>query len=143
MTSLRKTALAAGLFYLLSFVSIPTLVLYAAVRAPNYVIGPGPDANVLIGAILELIVGLAGIGSAVALFPVVRRQNEGVALGLVASRTLEAAMLFAGVMCLLSVVSLRQDGAGAGALLLGQTLATMYGRTLLVGQSFIPAVNGL
>src|SRR4051794_7249188 len=108
MTSPRKTALAAGLFYLLSFVSIPTLVLYGAVRAPNYILGPGPDTSVLIGAILEVIVGLAGIGTAVALFPVLKRQNEGVALGLVASRTLEAATLFAGVVCLLAVVSLRQ-----------------------------------
>ena len=143
MTSLRKTALVAGLFYLLSFISMPTLILYGAVRAPNYIVGPGPDTGVLIGAILELIVGLAGIGTAVALFPVVKRQNEGVALGFVASRTLEAAMIFAGVMCLLSVVTLRQAGAGAGALVIGQTLVAMYDRTVLIGQSFMPAVNGL
>ena len=85
MTSLRKTALAAGLFYLLSFISMPILILYGAVRAPNYIVGPGPDTGVLVGAILEVIVGLAGIGTAVALFPVLKRQNEGVALGFVAS----------------------------------------------------------
>lgn len=143
MTSLRKTALAAGLFYLLSFISMPTLILYGAVRDPSYIVGPGPDTSVLVGAILELIVGLAGIGTAVALFPVVKRQNEGVALGFVASRTLEAAMIFAGVVCLLSVVTLRQAGAGAGALVIGQTLVALYDRTFLVGQSFMPAVNGL
>ena len=143
MTSLRKTALAAGFFYLLSFVSIPTLIIYGAVRDPNYIVGPGPDTGVLIGAILELIVGLAGIGTAVALFPVVKRQNEGVALGFVASRTLEAATIFAGVMCLLSVVTLRQAGAGPGALVIGQTLVSLYDRTFLIGQSFMPAVNGL
>jgi hypothetical protein len=143
MTSLRKSALAAGAFYLLSFVSIPTLVLYGAVRDPHYIVGPGPDTGILVGAMLELIVGLAGIGTAVALYPVVKRQNEGVALGFVASRTLEAAMIFAGVMCLLSVVSLRQAGAGTGSLVLGQMLVAMYDRTFLIGQSLMPAVNGL
>ena len=84
--SMRKNALAAGMLYLLTFVSIPTLFLYAAVRSPNYILGPGPDTPVLIGGILEIIVALAGIGTAVALYPVVKRQNEGVALGFVGSR---------------------------------------------------------
>src|SRR5205807_2229520 len=81
MSPLRKTAFAAGALYLLSFVSIPTLFLYIPVRASNYVLGSGSDTGVIVGAILEMIVALAGIGTAVALFPVVKRQNEGVALG--------------------------------------------------------------
>ena len=80
----------------------------------------------LVGAVLEMIVALAGIGTAVALYPVVKRQNEGVALGFVGSRTLEAATIFAGVVSLLSVVTLRQAGAGAGALVIGQTLVALY-----------------
>jgi hypothetical protein len=139
----RRTALAAGVFYLLTFVSIPTLFLYAAVKSPNYIVGPGPDTAAIIGGILEMIVALAGIGTAVALYPVLKRQNEGVALGFVGSRTLEAATIFAGVACLLSVVSLRQAGAGAGALVTAQTLVALYNRTFFVGQSFIPAVNAL
>jgi hypothetical protein len=78
--SMRKIALAAGILYLLTFVSIPTLSLYAPVHDPNYIIGPGPDTPVIVGGILEIIVALAGIGTAVALFPLVKRQNEGVAL---------------------------------------------------------------
>src|SRR6185312_16877430 len=77
MTAQRKTALAAGVLYLLTFVSIPTLFIYAAVKSPNYIIGAGPDTAAIIGGMLELIVGLAGIGAAVALFPVLKRQNEG------------------------------------------------------------------
>ena len=69
MTSLRKTALVAGVLYLLTFVSIPTLALYAPVRDPNYIVGPGPDTAVLVGGILEIIVALAGIGTAVVLLP--------------------------------------------------------------------------
>ena len=80
------------MFYLLSFISIPTLFLYGPVKSAIYILGDGPDTDVLIGAILELIVGLAGIGTAVVLFPVVKRQNEGAALGLVGARTLECAL---------------------------------------------------
>ncbi|MDB5022903.1 MAG: hypothetical protein JWP78_658 [Mucilaginibacter sp.] len=141
MTSLRKTSLAAGLFYLLTFVSIPTLALYVPVHDPNYIVGHGPDTAVFIGGILEIIVGLAGIGTAVALYPVLRKQNEGVALGFVGSRVLEAGTIFAGVAFLLTIVSLRQ--AGAGALVAGQTLVALYDRMFLIGQSFMPAVNAL
>jgi Domain of unknown function (DUF4386) len=143
MTSLRKTALVAGALYLLTFISIPTLALYASVRDPKYIIGPGPDTPILFGGILEMIVALAGIGTAVVLYPVVKRQNEGVALGFVGSRVLEAATIFAGVACLLTVVTLRQAGVGANALVTGQALVVLYDRTFLIGQSFIPAVNAL
>jgi hypothetical protein len=66
MTSLRKTALAAGIFYLLSFVSIPTLALYEPIRDANYVVGPGSGTGVIFGVVLEIVVALAGIGTAVA-----------------------------------------------------------------------------
>jgi hypothetical protein len=143
MSPVRKTALVAGVLYLLTFVSIPTLGLYGAIHDPNYIIGPGPDTSVLIGAGLELIVALAGIGTAVALYPVLRKQNEGVALGLVGSRVLEASTMFAGVAFLLTIVSLRQAGAGADMVGTGRALVTLYDRIFLVGQSFMPAVNDL
>jgi hypothetical protein len=142
-TSLRKTALIAGLLYLLTFVSIPTLALYGSVHGPNYIIGPGSNSPVLVGGVLEVIVALAGIGTAVVLYPVVKRQNEAVALGLVGSRVLEAAGILAGVACLLTIVSLREAGAGNGALVTGQTLAILYDRINLLSQSLMPAVNDL
>jgi len=133
----------AGALYLLTFVSIPTLALYGPVHDPNYIVGPGPDSGVFSGAMLELIVALAGIGTAVALYSVVKRQHEGLAIGFVGSRVLEASTIFAGVACLLSVVTLRQAGAGADALPTGHALVAMYDRMFLVGQSLIPAVNAL
>ena len=142
-TLMRKNSLVAGAFYLLTFVSIPTLALYTSVRDPNFIVGPGPDTNVFVGGLLEIIVALAGIVTAIALYPVVKRQNEGVALGFVASRVLEASATFVSVACLLSVVSLRQAGAGAGALVIGQALVAMYDRVFLLGQSLMPAVNAL
>ena len=143
MNSLRKTSLVAGVFYLLTFVSIPTLALYGPVRGPNFIVGPGPDTPVFVGAILEIIVALTGIGSAVALYPVVKRQGQARALGLVASRTLEAASITAGVVTLLSIVTLRQAGVGAAGLVTGQALAAQYTWMFHLSQSFIPIVNAV
>ena len=143
MSPVRRTALVAGVLYLLTFVSIPTLGLYASVHDPKYVIGPGPDTGVLVGGILEIIVALAGIGTAVVLYPLVKRQNESLAVGFVASRALEAATIFAGVSFLLTVVSLRQDGVGPDALVTSRALVDLYDRMFLVGQSFMPAVNAV
>ena len=142
-TSPRKTALVAGVLYLLTFVSIPTLFIYDQVKSANYIIGAGPDTAAIIGGILEIIVALAGIGTAVTLFPVLKWQNEGAALGLVASRVLESGTIFVGVAFLLSIVTLRQAGAGAEALVTSHALAALYDRIFLLGQSFMPAVNDL
>jgi hypothetical protein len=143
VNSTRKVALVAGVLYLLTFVSIPTLALYGPIHDSMYIVGPGPDTPVFIGSILEIIVALAGIGTAVVLYPVLKRQNEGIALGLVGSRVLEAGTIFAGVAFLLTVVTLRQAGAGTDALVAGQTLVALYDRIFLIGQSFMPAVNDL
>jgi hypothetical protein len=141
--STRIISLVAGVLYLLTFISIPTLALYGPVHEPNYMISLGPDTPIIVGAVMEIIVALAGIGTAVILFPVVKRQNEGVALGFVGSRILEGATIFAGVVCLLSVVALRQSGGGANALVAGRVLVAMYDKTFLIGQSLMPAVNAL
>jgi hypothetical protein len=143
MDALRKTALAAGVFYLLSFVSIPSLVLYTAVKKPDYILGVGPDTQVLIGGLLEFIVALAGIGTAVALYPVVKRQNGGLAMGFVGIRVLEAATIVAGVVSLLSVVTLRKTGAGTGALGTAHALVAEYKWTFLLGQATLPGVSAV
>jgi hypothetical protein len=74
---------------------------------------------------------------------VVKRQNEAVALGFVSARVLEAATIFVGVASLLAVVTLRQAGAGADALVTGRALVALYDRMFLLGQSLIPALNAL
>ena len=147
VNSTRKTALVAGIFYLITFVSIPTLGLYTSVKSKDFIISSGADTGALWGCFLEVIVALAGIGTAVTLFPVVKRQNEGMALGFVATRTLEAAMIFAGVASLLSLVALQKAGAsGAEATSLttmGQGLVAFYNKVFLVGQSLMPVANAL
>ena len=117
MNATRKTALVAGIFYLITFVSIPTLALYGPVRNHRvWILGSGGHTGLLAGGVLEVIVALAGIGTAVTLYPVVKRQHEAVALGFVAARVLEACMIFTGVVNLLSLVTIREDlGGAAGA----------------------------
>jgi len=146
----RRTALIAGLLYLLTFISIPILALYGPVtNHTDWILGTGTDTGVLIGSVLELIVALAGIGTAVVLFPVVRRQNEAAALGLAATRILEAGIIFAGVFSLLSAVTLRQDvggatGADATALVAtGRSLVAFHDWTFLLGQGLMPVLNAL
>ena len=139
----RKISLAAGILYLLTFVSIPTLFIYGPVKSVGYILGAGPDTGAVVGGILEIIVALAGIGTAVVLFPLLRKQYEGVALGLVGSRVLEGACIFVGVAVILAIVSLRQAGVGADALVVSQALATLYSTIFLISQSFLPAINDL
>ena len=150
ITSLRKTALVAGVFYLITFISIPTLALYGPVKNHrDWILSSGSHTGVLAGGFLEVIVALAGIGTAVTLYPVLKRQNEGVALGFVAARVLEAGMIFTGVVSLLSLVTLRQDlggAAGANAAALVTTAAShvaVYNWTFLLSQSIMPAINAL
>lgn len=148
MDSMRKTALVAGLLYLITFLAVATLTLYGTVlKDPAYILTSGSDTGVRWGALIEVIVALAGIGCAITLFPVVKRQNEAFALGYVTTRVVEAGMIFIGVVSLLSLVTLRQDlGQAAGAdsaslLTTGSLLVGTYNAAFLLGQTLMPAMN--
>jgi hypothetical protein len=153
VTYSRKLALATGVFFLITIIaSIPAaFVFYAPVLGdPRYVLGGGADTSVFWGALLEVITALACIGTAVALFPVVKKQNEAVALGYVAVRVLEATIIVVGIAGLLSVVTLRQEFAGAAdadvASLgqLGQGLLAIHDATFLLGPGLLAGLgNGL
>jgi hypothetical protein len=141
MTTSRKTSLTAGILYLLTFISIPTLSLYHEIHQPNFVLGSAPSTEVVLGGMLELVMALACIGTALAFYPVLKKQNEMLALGFVAARILEATLIFVGVASLLTVLNLRLLGAEAQVVSRG--LVMLYDRLFLISQSFIPAVNGL
>jgi len=150
MTSLRKTALVAGIFYLITFVSIPTLALYGPVKHhQDWILAPGGHTAVLVGGFLEVIVALASIGTAVTLYPVVKRQNQGLALGFVTARVLEGVMIFTGVVSLLSLLTLKQDlggatGANATALVtVAASHVAVYNWTFLLSQSLMPGINAV
>ncbi len=150
MTIYRGTALAAGLLYLLTFISIPRLVLYGpALTDPSFVLGSGTDTGILWGAVLELIVSIAIVGTGVVLFPIVKRQNEGVALGFVTARVFEAGVIVVGIISLLTVVTLRKvagdaTGAEAASLVTTQSaLVAIQNWTFLIGQGLMPGINAL
>ncbi|MEY2940879.1 MAG: DUF4386 domain-containing protein [Aquirufa sp.] len=140
MTASRKTSLTAGILYLLTFISIPTLSLYHEIHQPNFVLGSAPSNDVVLGGMLELVMALACIGTALAFYPLLKKQNEMLALGFVAARILEATLIFVGVASLLTVLNLRS--LGAEAQLVSRGLVMLYDRLFLISQSFIPAVNG-
>jgi hypothetical protein len=146
--STRKTALVAGTFYLITFAaSIPALFLLSPVLDnADYIVSTGSDSRVLLGLFLDVVTALGGIGSAVALYSVVKRQHEGFALGFVTTRLLEAAFIVIGVVSLLAVVTLRQNHAGAdGASLVvvGQSLVAVRDWTFLLGPNLMAALNAV
>ena len=148
--SMRRTSRAAGILYLISFVSIPSLALYNPVRDnADFVLGAGSDTGVLLAAFLEIVVALAGVGTAVVLFRVARRQSETAALGFVTSRVLEAALIFVSVASMLSILTLRNDVAGtAGAdpaslITTAQAHLATYDWAFLLGQSLMPVFNAM
>jgi Domain of unknown function (DUF4386) len=150
MDPLRKTAFVAGAFYLITFVSsIPAVfVLDPVLHHTNYIVSSGSDTRVLWGCILDLINAIAAVGSAVTLFPVVKREHEGFALGFVTARVLEAAIVAIGVVCLLAVVTLRRDVGSAGTdhaslIAIGRALVAVRGWTFLLGPSLIPGFSAL
>jgi hypothetical protein len=148
MTGIRKTALAAGLLYLITFVSsIPALFLLSPVlHHADYIISGGADTRVVWGCLLDVVNALSAIGTAVALFPVVKRQNEGLALGFVMSRMLEGAVVLIGVVSLLAIVTLRQNPSGADPATLlatGHSLVAVRDWTFLLGPGLMPAFNAL
>jgi hypothetical protein len=145
MASTRATARIAGACYLVTHVtSVAALVLYAPVlNQPGYVTGGGADTRVLAGGWLEVVLTLAIVGTAVALYPVTRRHNRGLAIGYVGLRTLEAATIATGIVSLLAVVTLRQQaGAGNAALVaVGQGLVAVHNWTFLLGPNFVCAAD--
>lgn len=149
MTSNRKIALAAGVLFIITFItSIPALYLFEPVlRNPaGYIAGSGADnTRIFVGATLELLLIVANVASAVVLFPILKRQNEILALGYVTARLVESMFIAIGLVSVLGVVSLQQAGAtGADVGALGVALAAIKDWTFLLGPGFIVGIgNGL
>ena len=153
MTSTRTIATVTGWLFLITFItSIPAaFVFYPPVLDdPTYIISAGADRGVKLGALLEVILVVANIGTAVVLYPLLKRQNHIVALGYVTARVMEGAMIAVGILSLLSVVTLRQDFAGtAGAdaatlVPIGSALVAVHDWTFLLGPGFLaPLGNGI
>jgi hypothetical protein len=153
MDSTRRTSFVTGVLFIITFVtSIPAaLVLYTPVLDDaNFIVGASADGGVALGAFLEILLIIANVGTAVALFPILKRQNEALALGYVTARLVECTFIAIGIVSLLAVVTLRQDFAGAAGgdpgsfVTAGKSLVAVHDWTFLLGPGFIVGVgNGL
>jgi Domain of unknown function (DUF4386) len=142
-----------GVLFIITFVtSIPAaLVLYTPVLDDaNYIVGAGADTGVALGAFLEVLLIVANVGTAVALFPILKRQNEPLALGYVTARLVECTFIAIGIVSLLAVVTLRQDFTGAAGgnpgsfVTAGKSLVAIHDWTFLLGPGWVVGVgNGL
>jgi hypothetical protein len=136
----QKRARAFGVLYLITFVtSIAALVLYQPVLDDpvGYIAGAGHDNQIVLGALLELLLIIANIGTAVVIFPIVRRQNEELALGYVTARLFECTFILAGILSVLGIVTLRQEVAGAAEGTVAYTLAAIKDWTFLLGPGWV------
>ena len=149
----QKIARVTGVLFLITYItSIPAFFVFypPVLDDPRYIVGGGADTSVSLGAFLELVLIIANIGTAVVLWPVLKRVNEILALGYVMARVVECAFIAVGLLSLLTVVALRQDlagvaGADAGSLIaVGQSLVALHGWTFVLGPGFVVGVgNGL
>ena len=148
----RGTSRLAGWLFLATFVfSIPALAFYAPLaNHADYVLGGGHDASVRWGAFFEVLLAVANIGTAVVLFPVLKRWGESLALGYVAARVLESTVIVIGVISLLSVVTLRGQysgstgAAGDSAVQVARALVDVHRWTFLIGPAFCAGIgNGM
>lgn len=153
MDSTRKTALVVGVLFIVTFITSipPAFVLYGPVlNDSRYVLGAGADTRIFVGAFLEILLAISNIGTAVAIFPVVKRQNEALALGYVAARIVESAIIVVGIISLLAVVTIRRDYAGNGGadaaalVIVGKALVAIHKWTFLLGPGYCAGIeNGL
>ena len=149
MTSSRRTSLTVGVLFMITLVAaIPAALLYGpVVDDPRYIVGPGNDSRVLLGAFFEIVTIAANIATALVLYPLLRRQSVSIALGYVAARLVEATLMVLGIVSLIAVVTLRQHAAGAdpGSLLVaGQSLVAVNRWTFVLGPGFVAGIgNGL
>jgi hypothetical protein len=150
-TDPQKLARITGWLFIGTIVfSIPGALLYAPLLDhKDFILGHGSETQIALGACLEILTVICNIGTSLALFPVLKRESESLALGYVAIRILEGTLIVVGIVSLLTVVTLRDDLAGgstsaASLVLTGQTLKDFHDMTFLLGPSFCAAIgNGI
>jgi hypothetical protein len=136
----RRISLSFGVLFLITFAtSIPALYLLQPVLDDpvGYVTNGGSDNRILFGALLELFLIIANIGTAVVIYPIVRRQNHALALGYVAARIMECVFILVGVLAVLSIVTLANEDAGGDEGAIAYTLAALKDWTFLLGPGFV------
>ena len=136
----QKRARWFGVLYLITFItSIPALALYEpALRHPvAFVAGSGNVNEIYWGALLELLLIIANIGTAVVIVPIMRRQLEDLSIGYVTARIVESTFILVGILAMLAIATLRQQNAGAAEATVAYTLAAIKDWTFILGPGFM------
>lgn len=142
--NIRNTARAAGVFYFITWVSsIVGLIMYGPIlNHSEYIFNSISKGHIVTGALLEIICALGNIGTGLALYPIVRRQSESLALGYVVLRTLEASIIMVGVLPLLALLTLHQDmPTTAGTAGIQSALIAFHNFSFILGPSLVCGVN--
>ena len=146
----RRIAQTFGTLYLITFAtSIPALWLYQPVldNPAGYIAGTGHDNRILLGAFLELLLIIANIGTAVVVYPLLKRVSEICALGYVTARLIESTFILVGILTMVTVVTLQLNPSAGSEATLGSiayALAAMKDWTFLLGPGFVVGIgNGL
>jgi Domain of unknown function (DUF4386) len=142
----RKIARLTGWLMVVTFVtSIPAyFVFYAPVlENPGLITGAGadPTASVALGAVFELILIIANVGTAVVPYVIFRRYSEGLALGYVAARLVEAMFIAIGIISMLTFLFMRQQGTAGTNAAFGEAFVAIYDRAFLLGPGFFTGVG--
>ncbi|MED4454924.1 DUF4386 domain-containing protein [Metabacillus fastidiosus] len=150
MNSNRKAAKIVGVLFILAAVTaVIGLILYDPIlNGSDYLSKGSEHANqVILGALMELVLVVAAIGTATTMFPILRKYNETIALWHVCFRFLEAIVITVGVISVLSLLTLSREFAAAGAPDIasfqasGTLLKSIHDWTFLLGPNFMLGIN--
>ncbi|MEV4230425.1 DUF4386 domain-containing protein [Streptomyces bobili] len=139
----RRSAVAVGSLFLLTEVAaIAGAVLYRPLLgAAGGRLAQGADTRALLGVLCEVVLVAAVAGTGAALFPVLRRHGEGLALGYAFGRLLEAAVIALGTVAVLALVTLRRDADAQEAAGADVALAAVHDWTFLLGPNIALGLN--
>ena len=132
MNTNRKSAITAGVLLILATLTGPLLAtpLTPDLTGADYLIRVSAHPNQAAGGVLLWIISaFAGAGIAIAMYPVLKGSNAGLALGSVVFRALEAVFYMVGIVCLLSLLTLGPQFTATGAA--ERTVLQAIGNTLV------------
>jgi hypothetical protein len=100
--------------------------------------------RILLGALLELLLIIANIGTAVVIVPIMRRQLEELSIGYVTARLFECTFILVGIVAMVGIITLHREAAGANEGTVAYTLAAIKDWTFLLGPGWVVGwPNGL